>query len=283
MNANADIQLAQTLEHVGLTPDQAKVTVLGSSAAAPKENSRIHRQTNDLILELLQRGTIGRCIHVTGDASALADPFHRELCSLMRRRGDDLFDVIYRLPPDRDVDPIAAVEWNLERWSAKGQNTWREKFLSLNTISSRAVDLMALDHNDEIQFSVFGGKYVQLQAKHKAEAKSKPVWLLESSRLNERLTERAETLVGKARNVDESWFTSFVLHLNCVLASYILKRVLRQAGIDRNGLLGDPNLDVAPESPTEVMRVLKAMGLMTERPDGVLDVTSPGRDFLAAS
>lgn len=280
MTERSELRLSQTLEDAGFPSSAEDVRILGSSEANPADNSRIHRQTNDLILDLLQEDRLGRCIHITGDARALVDPFHRELCKLIKLRGDDPFHVLYRLPEEKRSDPIAAVEWNLQRWSSKAQMSWREKFLSIDTISSRAVDLVASAHTGEIQFSVFGNRYVQLQAKHKVDAISKPVWLLDSVRLNEHLTERAELMLESAVDVDESWFTRFALKLNGVLATYIMKLVARSPGIDRDGILGNPNVDLTPDDPADVLRVLKAMGLISEGPTGVLETTPSGQDFI---
>lgn len=277
-----ETRLAQALEVAGFTNDPSGIAVLGASEATPAGNDRIHRQTNDLILDLLQRDALGRCIHITGDARALVDPFHRDLCTLMQRKREQPFDVLYRLPSDRLDDPIGTVEWNLERWSSKGPLSWREKFLSVNAIGNRMVDMMASKYTDELQFSVFGNRYIQLQGRHTTEAKSKMIWLLDAPRLNEHLVERAEGLLRQAADVKESWFSAFTLKLNGVLSTYILRLVCGSDGIDRDGLLGDRNLDLMPDKPSDVLRVLKAMSLLTEDTGGRLAVTDAGRDFMTA-
>lgn len=283
MNNVIEAALAKTLDLADFSAGAHKIDVLGASEANRAGNERVHRMTNDLILDLIDRNSLGRCIHITGDARALTDPFHRDLCTLMQRRKDKSFEVLYQLPPERLEDPIGTVEWNLERWTSKASLSWRDKFLSINAIGNGAVDMMASRHTDKLQFSVFGDRYVQLQGRHHTDAKTKMVWLLDAPRLNEHLVERAENILSRAADVRESWFSSFALKLNGILSTYILRLAASTPGIDREGLLGDPNLDIMPDDPGEVLRVLRAMSLLTEAPDGRLAVTDAGRDFMMAS
>lgn len=281
MSAADGRRLDETLAGAKLAIRSEQIEVIAASDSNAPGNQRVHERTNERILHLLREKRLGRCIHVTGNARALVDPVHREVIDIMRRENHDSFSVLYRLPDDRRGDPVSAVAYNLERWTVNGEIAWQDKYLALGSIGKRSVDLLAYRHYDDLQFSVFGSEYVQLQAPHDDNADTKPVWLLRSARLNEALVERAEDLLRTADDIEEGWFADFRMLLNGVMASYMLRSVRTRTGTDRDGLLGDPRLAILPDDPDEVLRALEAMALLRED-DGTLAITRAGIDFLEA-
>jgi hypothetical protein len=73
------------------------------------------------------------------------------------------------------------LKWNLKKWTSKNKKRiWQEELKTIYSIANRSVSLYALDTSNEIQYSVFGYKYILLQEKHDDLATQKHTWLLES-------------------------------------------------------------------------------------------------------
>ena len=278
-----DRALNATLEKAGVAAGLFKgVKILSSSGADKAGNKTVHLATNDRIEKALADGSLGICIHVTGGARALTDPIHRSVCTAIVGRGNDPFTVLYNVPAESRSNRNRIVEWNLQQWAQKGFENWRERFQAIDLVGHRSVDLKAYDASHEIQFSVFGNRFIQIQGEHSEGAKSKPVWLIQSERINEALTEQALKASSESADIDESLFREFSLDLHSLLSRYLLRKVASKPGIDRDGLLGDPNLTNPIGDPPEVLDGLHVMDFIVQDEAFALKVTDQGREFLSS-
>lgn len=272
--------LISTLKLAGIAnPKLDKIRTLEFSRANKKENKRVHDATNRLILDLLESEDLGTCIHVTGEMRALADPFHRQVCEEMRRRDKGSFHVLYHLPTDRHQNAAALVQWNLSRWAAGRTRRWDEELRTIDVIGNRSVDLLAYDTLQEIQYSVFGKKYVLLQEKHPDTSVSKRVWLLESDDINGHLSERARTFIDNAVNIDEGMFREFAVNLSGVAARRCLSK-LEKGALEKDRVLSDPLVSDFARDPQGSVDALKVMEFVKEDRAGRLHITPSGRKFL---
>jgi hypothetical protein len=272
--------LSRTLEQAGLENIEAeKIKWLAFGDVDVEQNEKVHRATNDLLFKLLVDGETGRCIHVTGEMRALLDPFHRELCAQMFKQSGKSFSVLYNLPKDRRGDRNSAIGWSLRKWSEKGTRDWQEYLRTFDVIAERAVDIRASNSEDEIQYSVFGNKYILLQEKHIDAAKAKRVWLLESQKLNEALTERGERLLIQSMDIDERWYRSFVSSLGGLGARLILRRLA-----DGRALAGeeldDGKMREFGASALESADALKTMGFARTDKKGRWTISPRGKEYL---
>lgn len=277
-----DHALNVTLEKAGVPSGMLRgLEILSSSGADKAGNEIVHLATNDRIERSLAAGSLGVCIHVTGGARALTDPVHRSVCTAIVGRGNDPFTVLYKVPAEERSNRNRIVEWNLRQWGQKGFKDWRERFQAIDLVGHRSVDLKAYDASHEIQFSVFGNQFVQIQGEHSEEANSKPVWLLRSERVNQALTEQALKASSESADIDETLFREFSLDLHSLLARYLLRKVAATPGIDRDGVLADTNLIDAIGDPRETLESLQVMDFIAATPGAALAVTEQGREFLA--
>jgi hypothetical protein len=275
------LALSKTLRQVGLQHlDVGKVKWLGFAEADPQQNKKVHRQTNDLLLQLLLAGDMGRCIHVTGEMRALLDPFHRKVCSEMHKRTGRSFSVLYDVPEKQRGNKNAVIGHSLAKWSEKGTKSWEEYLRTFDVIGERAVNVHASNTNNDIQYSIFGHKYILLQGKHRDTAKAKLVWLLESEALNAALCERGQWLIDKATDIDERWYRNFMLSLSGLGARSILTRLADGSAIDPARLLDDKLLQDYDATPSDSAAALETIGFVKTNESGAWTISSRGREYL---
>jgi hypothetical protein len=273
--------LAKTLEQAGIRDVQLdKLTWLAYGDADETENKKVHQRTNEVLLDLLLSGEFGACIHVTGEMRALLDPFHRQVCSEMYRRKGAYFFVLHDVPEEHRKDQNSVIRWNLSRWAAKGTQKWDEQLRTLDVIGERAVDVRAHNTLNEIQYSVFGNKYVLLQEKHKDTAPAKRLWLLESERLNQLLTERGHALLRNSSEIDEGWYRSFLINLSGIASRMVLGKLAEGGQHFTEQLLDSEMLAQFDPAPLTSVDALLAIGFVDDRGDGKLEITSQGREYL---
>jgi hypothetical protein len=279
-SATAD-ELLETLEQAGVPLALArKAKVLDSSNADTKANQRVHTTTNTLIMDLLRKNELGNCVHVTGGARALTDPFHRQVCEAMLGEDKEPFRVLYYVPQERLNDPLEVVFWNLKQWRAKGFNNWRQQVLTIDMIGRRAVDMKGWENPGGIQYSVFGDRYAQIQGQHAHDAIAKPVWLLESENVNGILQEHATIALTQAIEIDESSFHDFVATLHSNIARAMLLAIGRNAGIDRDVLLSDHRFWISTTAPQDTLKVLCSMAFVKTDHSNGLHFTEAGQSFV---
>lgn len=274
--------LAATVEAAGFLGATTGMSCIAFSPATPEANRAIHAKTNEQLLSTLLQQSSGQCIHVTGEMRALADPFHRRLCAELAKRTDSKFTVLYNIPKQYRGSPEGVGKWNARRWRSKG---WREKLSAINLIGQAFVDVRAFDTLHEIQYSVFGNRYVQLQEKHPDEEGSvqpgsKRVWLLESERLNTFLTERALEMIGRSEDIPESLFKRFFAKISGVAAQTILSRLLAQGPAPAETIL-DNDLRMFDPGCSDVLDSLKELGFVEAlNQSQLLSITASGQQFV---
>lgn len=273
--------LIDTLVKAGIPQfDASKAEIISSATSDPTENSRVHAKTNAVLFELLQRNELGRCVHVTGGARALTDPYHRQMCEAIRSEHKEPFQVLYHVPNDLKGDNWEIVRWNLRHWGLGGFKNWRQKLLTLNMIGSGGVALKAYDERSHIQYSVFGNRYIQIQGKHEDGALAKRVWLIKSEYVNGLLTEIAETDLQKASAVDERNFKNFVTALFTNTARMMLYKILTGEASTQEQLLADENLSFVDPNAAEKLAALRVIDFVNEDAMGHLTISPDGRSFL---
>jgi hypothetical protein len=263
-----------------------KLNLLEYSEAVPESNQRVYKATNNLIFEELSQGNLGSCIHVTGEMRALTDPFHRQLCEEMIRREKGRFQVLFYAPEnlynfeENHPSPEALVDWNLNQWFSQSQKEthWTEKMRTTNAIANQSVDILAYDTQDKIQYSVFGNRYVLLQEKHTAHAESKRVWLIESDKVNEELSDNAELFIDNSVNIDSSIFRNFSKSLTQLSAYRILSK-LKDSKIKEEEILNDRLIKDFSINPLRSLNALKIMKFVEKDENDFLKITLEGIDF----
>jgi hypothetical protein len=158
--------------------------------------------------------------------------------------------------------------------------SWEEYPRTLDLIGERAVNIHASNTNNEIQYSVFGHKYILLQGKHRDTAKAKLVWLLESEALNTALAERGQCLIEKATDIDERWYRNFLLSLGGLGARSILMKLANGSAIDPANLLEDKMLQDYDASPGDSAAALETIGFVETSKNGAWTISSRGREYL---
>lgn len=273
--------LVDTLSQVGVPEfDANHAEIISSASDDPVENSRVHAKTNATIFELLQKDELGKCVHVTGGARALTDPYHRQMCEAIRSENKEPFQVLYYVPDELDTDSWGLVRWNLTNWGKKGFSDWRQKLLTLNMIGTKGVDLKAYDERSQLQYSVFGNHFIQVQAKHQDTALAKHVWLIKSENVNGFLTELAKADLQRANDIDESGFMDFVSALFSNSARFMMYKIQDKIYSNREQLLEDKLMSFMDPDANEKLNALQVMGFVNEDARGNLTITPDGSSFL---
>jgi hypothetical protein len=211
---------------------------------------------------------------------ALLDPLHRQICiEIYRKRRDDPFLVLFDIPATNRQGWESAVGYSVGRWSEK-KIGWAEQLRTLDAIGDRTVNLRASQTLDKIQFSVFGDKFVLLQAKHKDNAEAKQLWLLESKKLNEAFTAKAMDLYREAIEIDEGWYRTFMGLVSGIGSRLVLKSLGAGADINRRHQLAR-ELASFDMDANDSVSALTAMGFVETRDDNLLRITGKGAEYLA--
>ncbi|MCE3269031.1 MAG: hypothetical protein K0R49_1283 [Burkholderiales bacterium] len=274
-----DEALETTLQLAGIkNPNLRKIKILEFGGANDRSAKIVHDATNKILFNQLSESDLGLCVHVTGEMRALIDPFHRQLCEEMVRLNKGQFQVLFYAPEDKQADNEQLVSWNLERWTRKSKVHWKERIKTINTIANQCVDILAYDTRNEIQYSVFGNKYVLLQERHSDSALNKRVWLLEAERVNEELSEKAMSFINNAKNINEVAFRDFSLNLTTVAAKRILSMV-HDLPKEVDSILNDSLVRNFTRNPEKAFGALKAMKFIEEIEDNKIKITDSGREF----
>ena len=277
-------RLVETLVEAGISRAVArKAEILSWSKDDPRANERVHAATNTLLLDLLRNDDVGKCIHVTGGARALTDPFHRQICEAMQTDEKAPFQVLYHLPDTVARDGWGVVNWNLKTWEKKGFSDWKQKLRTLRMIGKKAVDLKAFDERCKIQFSVFGHRYVQVQGEHGDEAPAKYVWLIRSESVNGLLSASAETDLSKSADIDENVFTEVVSTIFSNSARAILKKISTSGSIVKEDLLSDKVFEIIDPNPGATLDALRLISFVSLDRHGILKLTDDGVEFYRAT
>jgi hypothetical protein len=197
----------------------------------------------------------------------------------MQRNKRGVFNVLYNIPEEYRRSPFPLVRWNLSRWTSGRLRRWDEELRIIDAISNRSVNLLAYDTLQEVQYSVFGGKFILLQEVHRAGIRTKRVWLLESAAVNSALVDRGMALIAKASAVDERLFGDFSLAVGGVIARRYL-RLLSNTPLDRTALLEDSFVCDYAREPSGPLEALETMGFVHADEGGRARITNAGQEFL---
>jgi hypothetical protein len=275
--------LLDTLERAGTSVcDSPRWLAYGGADGTTNDSVRL--AANDLLFDLAKENRVGRCIHITGEMRALADPFHRRICAEIRRRTDHKFSLLYDIPGQYRGTPQGLAAWNAQKW--KGSR-WVDRLSAFNIIGRDIVDVYAYDTLDKIQFSVFGDRYILLQGKHKdlsktqasAEKVRKKVWLLESEPLHEAFCNRAEKMTMEAEVIPDALFKQFPATVHGVTSREILRRLIENGGAGRYERVLDDDLRYFDDKVESCLSALKTIEFVTSDKDGNLHITDDGRQY----
>jgi hypothetical protein len=280
-----DNALAATCEQAGVgIVDPRKVNCLAFGSPEKAENDAVYNAANDLLVDLIKDKSVGRCIHVTGEMRALADPFHRRVCAEIFQRSSEKFSLIYNIPPSYRGSPEGVGQWNSESWRSSG---WIDRLSAFSIIGKDIVDVFAFDTLDQIQFTVFGSRYTLLQEKHKDEIQNgggpipKRVWLLECEKLNSRFTEKATAIKDESEIIPDALFRRFAVSIHSVSSREIISRLVKAGGsAHRERILDDKLCQFDPQAESHISS-LKTIGFIRCTGDDGLTITDEGRQYLA--
>lgn len=271
-------KLEQTLESVGIKGKLPKIISHGYSSGDIKNT---HRETNNLLQKSLKNNSLGECIHITGEMRALTDPFHRYICEEINQQEKDVFRVVYNIPEENMKNSTSILKWNLESWASdKSDRKWYEELRTIYAIANRSVNLYALDTSNEIQYSVFGNKYILLQEKHEDRVRNKHTWLLESELVNSTLTAKANELIKMSKDVDEGNYRKFTKNITGIASKRFLSMLKNDNYVSIDKLLLDPIANDFTDSPQEIIEALRIMRFIENENTDLIKITEFGREFI---
>lgn len=285
LNGTSESALRETLELAGVaSPGRWKCIDFGKPDGSGNESVRLH--ANDLLLTLAKENRVGRCVHITGEMRALADPFHRRICSEIRKRTDSKFSLVYDIPEQFRKTPEGLATWNAEKWKGNG---WADRLSAFNIIGEDIVDVYAYATLNSIQYSVFGDRFILLQGKHDdlsktqatEEKKRKMVWLLESEQVHAALCESAEMTKEAAEVIPDSLFKQFSAAVHGVTSREILRRLIDAGGSDLREKIVDDDLHYFDQAAESTLAALKSIEFVRCSAAGGLQITSEGRQYYA--
>jgi len=273
--------LASTIAATGFTDAIPDAAIKAFSPACPEENKFVHSKTNERLLASLLDDSPGQCIHVTGEMRALADPYHRRLCAELVKRSSTRFVILYNIPKEFSESPEGVGNWNSQRWTSK---SWVAKLSAINLIGEAFVDVRAFNTLGEIQYSVFGNRYVQLQERHVDEGSSKApaakrIWLIDSERLNGFLAARASSMIGQSKDIPESLFKRYLARVSGVTAQNILTKLAVNSPVSTELILNNALLDFDPDAAKD-LDILSGIGFVTVDQQSLVAITPEGRQFV---
>lgn len=282
MSNSQEEQLRITLALAGVEVESLKLPKILSHGNLDGSIKHTHRETNNKIQECLNNNSLGECIHITGEMRALTDPFHRYLCEEISQKKKSVFRVVYNLPEEYMANSTKILESNLEGWALdKSNRKWYEELRTIYSIANRSVNLYAFDTSNEIQYSVFGNRFILLQEKHQDRARKKHTWLLESESVNQFLTDKAEKLIKASKDVDGGNYRKFTSNISSIASKMILSALSKSSFLSAEKLLLDSHINDFTETPHEIIESLNVMGFI-ERINNtdLIKIAQAGREFI---
>lgn len=270
----------ETLRAAGYAGSFKGMRIIAYSPDDEAENIKLHATTNRTLQKSILNGHIGDCIHITGKMNALADPYHRRLCAEVARQGKTRFKIVYDGSIGGPTQGRGAAARSARRWA---NAAWSDKLSAVRLIGEELVDLWAGPTKEALQYTVFGGRYTQLQGEHReadgAPSTSKPIWLIDSEEVNGILTEWADATLAKSHDVSEGEFREFFIRTNGVAAHDMLRTLSEKGPVHRSELLTSRLLDFDPGAG-DILESLGDLGLVAPGIDGTVGITAGGRQFI---
>lgn len=268
----------ETLEKAGITNFSKKNIKTLEYGFKGKSRDKVHLETNKLLEKSFKNNSLGECIHITGEMRALTDPFHRYLCDQINKKNENVFKVVYNLPEEYSNNTIKIIERNLDNWSLNKGFNWIEELRTIYSIANRSVNLYSHNTTNEIQYSVFGNKYILFQGEHEDKSKEKHTWLLESESLNIALTQKAEKLIDISTDINEGHYRKFTQELNGFTAKKILSLLNREESLEDSQIFSDTVIQDLTDSIDETLAVLKAIKFINYE-QNLVSLTLKGKSF----
>lgn len=278
-------ELSETLANLGVTGvDLHSIKIIDRSEPVAEDNRQVYQSANNTLLTLIEQGDPGECIHVTGEMRALSDHLHRSVCrQILERRGDRVNMIGYvpavvrnRKREDSEYWKEMGREtlrWMRENWP---DATWLDCVDALDLVADAEVNLYSLPRQEEMHYSIFGDRYVLLQAKHPHGQHTKSVWFIESKPVYSRLTTRAHKTLERARYIPASIFSELTLSLSSPSALHVLFYLVEKSISKEEQSRQLEDLDVS----RNVFLDLEAAGFVSEVED-FLQITSEGENYLS--
>lgn len=258
-----------------------RMKILAHADPGKKDDAtKVHLSTNLKIRDCLERSSLGTCVHITGRMHAITDPFHSDLCTNIFRKTENPFKFSYFDQEDPDKDPIDIVRQKKIMWS---DVDWRTSLSALRKEAQSQIEAYSVAEKNQIQFTVFGEKFVQLQSRHDDEGSApvtKHVWLIESQVMHDALLEHAETVFSDARLVSANLFREAYDLISGMAAKYVLGSLSKTGVSDFDlalGLAADFHDD-----PTQVLQALKEFGFLEMSETESVVISPAGRELLGA-
>lgn len=269
--------LSETLQLAGVDDKLLEIISHGYNDESIKAT---HSETNKLIQQCLNTNSLGECIHIAGEMRALTDPFHRYICDEINHKEKNVFRIVYNLPKELIHNSTEILRWNLENWvSDKLERKWFEELRTIYSIANRSVNLYAMDTSNEIQYSVFGDRYILLQEKHSEKTTQKNTWLLKSEKINSILTVKADNLIKASQRVDAGNYRKFTQSLNGVVSKRFLSLLKKSSYVAIQELIEDDIANDFCESPHEILNTLEVMMFVDIKDNEFVSLTKSGREF----
>lgn len=195
-----DKLLKETLVKAGIdNPEKIKIKIKDESSAGSKENKKLYGHFNDLLSKTVEERKLSPAIHITGEMRALFDKKHRETCEVRLEKQNSRFDLVFYLDQKKyDTTASDILLVNVRRYTKK---PWQIHLAVLDILSEGIVNLFAIPKREKIHYTVADGKYVQLQSIHPPNKEEKVVWILESKKLNKKMTLLAEEIKLKSKYI----------------------------------------------------------------------------------
>jgi hypothetical protein len=275
------LALVNTIAAAGYAERLPDLKCLAFSKPDVAGNRAVHAKANEQLLGVLLQNQPGQCLHITGEMRALADPFHRRLCAELVKRSKARFTVVYNIQDDyQHLDGVG--KW-AQTWKSK---SWSDRLSAINLIGDALVDVRGYNTLSEIQYSVFGNKYVLLQEKHADEGGSstplqKRVWLLESEKLNEFLTNRAIAIADNSKDIPEALFRRFSAKINGVTSQMVLRKLAAHGPLAAEQVIDDA-MRAFDSDTTSDLEALKAIGFVEQDEVGTFCILPEGTQYLKA-
>lgn len=281
LDKDDQLALKNTIATAGFVDPLPDLKCLAFSKPDAAGNKEVHAKANEQLLGALLQNQPGQCIHITGEMRALADPFHRRLCAELVKRSKARFTVIYNIQDD--YQHLEGVGKWAQTWKSK---SWSDRLSAINLIGDAFVDVRGYNTLSEIQYSVFGNKYILLQEKHADEGGSsvplqKRVWLLQSEKLNEFLTDRAVTIADNSKDIPEALFRRFSAKVNGVTSQTILRKLAAHSPMPAEQVIDDA-MRTFDTDATSDLKALKSIGFVKQDEAGAFCISPEGTQYLKA-
>lgn len=281
-------KLERTLRELGIE-DTASLgirTYLASPADAEK-NKQLYKQVNEnYLLSILEERNPGECVHITGEMRALADRSHRLICRKTREKYNNRWTLVCSLPimdkyKQRGRHFHRTIGREILKWM---QYDWKDASLMwidyldiFDLLGDNEVIIYTSPKPERIHYSTFANEYILLQAYHSVGKHVKEVWLLNSRKLFEILSEKTKEIISRSEPLPPRIFKNVTLSISSSNALHILFLLNENKEISTKDLLHQVKDEEAFQDPCTS---LEAVGFIETIGD-FSHITEQGKEYLS--